>query len=63
MGKIRRGNYIFRFWKGDHGNHVHIMKDQKLIAKWDLDEEEVIEGHISKRLRRILKQLKKERFL
>jgi len=37
MGKVRRGNYIFVTWVGDHPpRHVHIYKDGKLVVKWDL---------------------------
>lgn len=35
MGKIRRGNYVFISWIGDHGNHVHVFKDRRLVVKWD----------------------------
>ena len=38
VGRVRRGNYIFVAWKGDHGpRHVHVYKDSKLVVKWDLE--------------------------
>ena len=37
MPKIRRGNYVFVTWVGDHDpRHVHVYKDGELIVKWDL---------------------------
>jgi hypothetical protein len=60
MGKVRRGNYIFYFWIGDHGHHVHVYKDSRQVLKWDLDENKVMDGKITKKLRKIIEQLKKE---
>ena len=62
MGRIRRGGYIFDFWIGDHPpRHVHVLKDRRLIAKVELDDSlTVMEGRISRRIREILKELKKE---
>ena len=62
VGRIRRGGYIFEFWIGDHPpRHVHVLKDGRLIAKVELDEElTVMEGKLSRRVREILKQLMKE---
>jgi hypothetical protein len=38
MGKLRRGGYIFIWWKADHPpRHVHLYRDGKLVVKWDLD--------------------------
>lgn len=62
MGRIRRGGYIFESWVGDHPpRHVHVFKDRELIARVELDEElTMIEGKISRRVRRILKALVQE---
>ena len=35
--KIRRGNYVFLSWRGDHGHHVHVFRDGSFVVKWDLD--------------------------
>ena len=44
-GKLRRGNYVFLTWKGDHGpRHVHVYKDGKMIVKWDLENEKAMRG-------------------
>ena len=61
MGTIRRGNYSFRSWKGDHSlRHVHIYRNGRFVAKWDLEISVVMKGKVSRRLRRILKSLIRE---
>ncbi len=60
MGKIRRGNYIFVSWVGDHGHHVHVFRDDRLVLKWDLDNKVAIEGNVSKRIRDLIDELVKE---
>lgn len=62
MGRVRRGGYIFEFWVGDHPpRHVHILKDRKLIARVELDEQlTVMEGRIDRRIREMLKRPVKE---
>lgn len=62
MSKIRRGNLIFVSWIGDHGNHVHVFKDGKLILKWNLDYECEEPGSrlASNRVKKILNELKLE---
>ncbi len=58
MGKIKRGNYLFISWKGDHSpRHVHIYKNGKLIAKWDLENFIIMEGEVSRRVLKIIKNL------
>jgi len=63
VGKIRRGNYIFLSWIGDHGHHVHVYKKGKQILKWDLEENKIIQGNITKQLRKLIQQLMKEKLL
>jgi hypothetical protein len=60
MGKIRRGNHLFVTWIGDHGHHVHIFKDGRLVAKWDLTEGRVLEGRINSRIRARIRELRRE---
>ena len=61
MGKIRRGNYVFLTWKGDHGpRHVHVVREGMLILKWDLENEKVMRGHATKRVLKLIEQLKTE---
>ncbi len=64
MSKIRRGNYVFLTWSGDHlPQHVHVYKDRKLVVKWNLDEWVAMEGEASKRVIRLLAELVKEGIL
>ena len=63
MGKIKRGNYIFTSWQGDHGHHVHVYKDKRLIVKWDIDNWTPMIGKASKRIRDLLKELQSEGLL
>jgi len=60
MGKIKRGNYFFVSWIGDHGHHVHVYKDHKQILKWDLEENKAIKGVSQKRILKLIRQLKWE---
>ena len=60
MGKIRRGNYVFLSWIGDHGHHVHVFRDDRLVVKWDLDNEKPIEGKASRQIRDLIDELVKE---
>ena len=61
MTRIRRGNYIFKTWIGDHQpRHVHIYRDGRELARWDLDGWEPMEGRVGRRIVRILSQLRHE---
>jgi hypothetical protein len=58
MGKVRRGNYVFLTWKGDHSpRHVHVYRDAKLVVKWDLENGQPMEGKASRRLLDLIKEL------
>jgi hypothetical protein len=38
LTRIRRGGYVFVTWIGDHPpRHVHVLRDDELILKWNLD--------------------------
>jgi len=63
MGKIKRGNYNFISWKGDHGHHVHVYKDKRLIVKWDLDNWTPMIGKATKKIKDILEELLSEGLL
>lgn len=55
MGKIKRGNYVFITWKGDHDpKHVHIFKNGREIGKWNLEKGCIMEGRISKKVQKII---------
>ena len=61
MGKVRRENYVFLTWKGDHSpRHVHVYRDGKLVLKWNLDAHVPMKGTPTARLVRLIKELDKE---
>lgn len=61
MGKIRRGNYVFISWKGDHSpRHVHVYREGRLVVKWDLDNWRAMKGSATKKVLELLRQLQSE---
>ncbi|MGH7470894.1 MAG: hypothetical protein ACRENP_23345 [Longimicrobiales bacterium] len=61
MVRIRRGNYLFLSWKGDHGPwHVHVYRDDRLVVKWDLENWQPMVGKASARLQKLLAELAAE---
>jgi len=64
MGKLRRGGYIFIWWKGDHApRHVHVYWDGELVVKWDLDNGKAMKGRAPQRVRELIKELVAEGLL
>ena len=61
MGKVRRENYVFLTWKGDHSpRHVHVYRDGKLVLKWNLDAGVPMKGKATARLVGLILELEKE---
>lgn len=61
MTKVRRGGYVFLTWVGDHPpRHVHVLRDGRLVLKWNLDEWEPIEGVPTRRVLALIGQLEDE---
>jgi len=61
MGKIRRGNYIFLTWKGDHSpRHVHVYRDSRLVVKRDLENWRPMEGTANRRLLQMIEELEND---
>jgi len=61
MGKMRRGNYIFLTWVGDHSpRHVHVYQKSRLVVKWDLENKQVMEGMVNRRLIKLIEELDSE---
>lgn len=60
VGKIRRGNYLFVSWVGDHGRHVHVFRNRRQVVKWDLDENCVIEGRATRKIKALIAELVRE---
>lgn len=64
MGRIRRGNFVFVTWKGDHGpRHVHVFRDGRLLVKWDLERNRAIDGLADARVRLLIAGLVAEGLL
>ena len=64
MGRVRRGGYIFLWWKGDHTpRHVHVYRDGVLVLKWDLDHGTAMKGEADRRVLRLIAELQQEGFL
>ena len=61
MTKIRRGNFVFLTWTGDHGPaHVHVYRDGDLVVKWDLENWRAMKGQATGRILGLIRQLIKE---
>jgi hypothetical protein len=61
MGRIKRGNFIFVFWIGDHSpRHVHVYREGKLIVKWDLESDKPIQGQATRQIRKYIYELREE---
>jgi len=61
MVKVRRGNYVFLTWKGDHSpRHVHVYRNSKLVLKWDLENWLPMEGKASRKLLKLIEELNRE---
>ncbi len=61
MGKVRRGNYVFVTWKGDHGpRHVHVYRDGKLVVKGNLDDRVPMRGRPTRPVLQLIAELEKD---
>lgn len=60
MGKFRRGNLVFLNWIGDHGHHAHVYQGGKEVLKWDLEKGKPIRGKPTKRLLKLIGDLRRE---
>ena len=61
MGKIRRGNYLFLTWRGDHSpRHVHVYRDGKHVVTWDLENWQPMKGRATKKILDLIRELEHE---
>jgi len=61
VGKVRRGNYVFVTWNGDHSpRHVHAYRDGKLVVKWNLDDRVPMRGRPTRRVLQLIAELEKD---
>lgn len=64
MPKIRRGNFIFVTWIGDHQpRHVHAYRDRRLIVKWGSDNWSAMKGRATRRVLEHIRDLEGEGLL
>jgi hypothetical protein len=64
VGKIRRGNYVFLFYVGDHApRHVHVYRERKLVVKWDLENRRAMKGQANPRILELIIELEAEGLL
>lgn len=61
VGKVRRGNYVFVSWIGDHApRHVHVYRDGLPVVKWDLESWRPMKGEATRRVMKLIEELEKE---
>ena len=64
MGKVRRGNYVFVTWSGDHTpQHVHVYRKGRLVLKWDLENDLPMKGKPTARVLQLIAELREEGLL
>jgi len=53
--------YVFVTWIGDHAPlHVHVLRDGRLVLKWDLERDRAMDGHASARVLKLIRELRRE---
>jgi hypothetical protein len=61
LTKIRRSNFVFVAWKGDHlPRHVHVYRGRRLVLKWDIENRRVLVGTPTRRILKAIASLMKE---
>ena len=61
MTRIRRGGYVFLTWVGDHPpRHVHVLRTERLIVKWNLEEHRPMHGIADPKVLRLIEELESE---
>lgn len=64
MTKTRRGGYAFVTWSGDHDPpHAHVYRDGRLVLRWNLETNTIIDGVASRRIVRIIEELRSKGLL
>ncbi len=61
MTKVRKANYVFVTWKGDHSpRHVHVYRKGKLVLKWDLESGVAMKGMATRKVIHLIRVLEAE---
>ena len=64
MTRVRRGGYVFITWVGDHSpRHVHVLRDGRLVLKWNLDRHRPMAGVPTAKLVALIRELESEGLL
>jgi len=62
--RIRRGGYVFLAWVSDRPpRHVHVLRDGRLVLKWNLEKGRPMEGVPTGRLLARIRDLENEGLL
>ena len=52
---------MFLSWKGDHSPRiVHVYRNSRLVVKWDLENEQPMEGKANRNLVQLIEELDRE---
>ena len=55
---------MFVTWTGDHSPyHVHVYRNGSLVVKWDLENDVAMKGEASRRILRLIAELREEGLL
>jgi Domain of unknown function (DUF4160) len=61
VSRVRRGGFIFVTFVGDHAlRHVHVYRDSRLVVKWDLDNNQPMEGVAPRAVLKLIEALVEE---
>ncbi len=61
MSRARRGGFIFVTSVGGHApRHVHVYRDSRLVVKWDLDNNQPMEGVATRAVLKLIEALVEE---
>ena len=61
MLRVRRGGFILWTSVADHApKHVHVFRDGALIVKWDLERNRAMQGRATRRIVRLIDELREE---
>ena len=45
MVEKKLAGYRFVSYKGDHGYHVHVFQGEKLLCRWDIENQKPLEQY------------------
>jgi hypothetical protein len=58
---LKQNSYVFVTWIGDHDpRHVHVYCNGALALKWDLENNRAIKGKATKKILKLIDELREE---